>query len=108
MRRERRRSWVLHEMLTGKLPFTAAGGMSVQWHHVQTPQPHDLLLSTLSAYLEAVGGHATVIVRFHYRKLIVGLSDKDVVHIVTIKTGGGDPAELVRQEVEDFRLGAVP
>lgn len=28
---------VLHEMLTGKLPFTAAGGMSVQWHHVHTP-----------------------------------------------------------------------
>jgi DNA-binding XRE family transcriptional regulator len=27
-------------------------------------QPHDLLLSTLAAYLEAVGGHATVIVRF--------------------------------------------
>src|ERR1035438_5647770 len=24
-------------------------------------QPHDLLLSTLNAYLEAVGGHATVI-----------------------------------------------
>src|SRR6266487_355922 len=28
---------VLHEMLTGKLPFTATGGMSVQWHHVHTP-----------------------------------------------------------------------
>jgi serine/threonine protein kinase len=28
---------VLHEILTGKLPFTAAGGMSVQWHHVHTP-----------------------------------------------------------------------
>ena len=27
-------------------------------------QPHDLLLSTLNAYLEAVGGHATMIVRF--------------------------------------------
>ena len=27
-------------------------------------QPHDLLLSTLNAYLEAVGGHASVIVRF--------------------------------------------
>ena len=26
-------------------------------------QPHDLLLSTLNAYLEAVGGHASVIVR---------------------------------------------
>ncbi|MGH3225817.1 MAG: helix-turn-helix domain-containing protein [Streptosporangiaceae bacterium] len=27
-------------------------------------QPHDLLLSTLNGYLEAVGGHAIVIVRF--------------------------------------------
>ena len=27
-------------------------------------QPHDMLLSTLNAYLEAVGGHATVIVTF--------------------------------------------
>jgi DNA-binding transcriptional regulator YiaG len=27
-------------------------------------QPHDLLLSTLNAYLQAVGGHASVIVRF--------------------------------------------
>jgi DNA-binding transcriptional regulator YiaG len=27
-------------------------------------QPHDLLLSTLNAYLEAVGGHARVIVEF--------------------------------------------
>lgn len=27
-------------------------------------QPHDMLLSTLNAYLEAVGGHATVIVHF--------------------------------------------
>jgi DNA-binding transcriptional regulator YiaG len=27
-------------------------------------QPHDLLLSTLNAYLEAVGGHARVIVQF--------------------------------------------
>jgi len=25
--------------------------------------------------------------------------------MVTIKTGGGDPAELVRQKIEDFRLG---
>jgi len=25
--------------------------------------------------------------------------------MVRIKTGGGDPAELVRQKIEDFRLG---
>jgi ribosome-binding protein aMBF1 (putative translation factor) len=27
-------------------------------------QPHDLLLSTLNAYLQAVGGHARVVVQF--------------------------------------------
>ena len=41
----------------------------------------------------------------HYSKLIVGLTDEDVVQMVRIKTGGGDPAELVRQKIEDFRLG---
>ena len=30
---------VLHEMLTGQLPFTPADGVSVQWHHVHTPPP---------------------------------------------------------------------
>jgi hypothetical protein len=34
----------------------------------------------------------------HYSKLIVGLSDEDVVQMVRTKTGGGDPAELVRQK----------
>jgi hypothetical protein len=43
--------------------------------------------------------------RVHYSKLIVGLSDVDVVQMVRIRTGGGDPAELVRQKIEDFRLG---
>lgn len=28
-------------------------------------QPHDMLLSTLNAYLQAIGGHARVIVEFH-------------------------------------------
>lgn len=41
----------------------------------------------------------------HYGKLIVGVSDEDVVQMGTIKTGGGDPAGLVRQKIEDFRLG---
>ena len=27
-------------------------------------QPHDMLLSTLNAYLEAIGGHATLVVHF--------------------------------------------
>ena len=30
---------VLHEMLTGQLPFTPSDGISVQWHHVHTPPP---------------------------------------------------------------------
>jgi tetratricopeptide (TPR) repeat protein len=30
---------VLHEMLTGQLPFTPSDGVSVQWHHVHTPPP---------------------------------------------------------------------
>ena len=41
----------------------------------------------------------------HYSKLIVGLSDEDVVQMVRTKMSGGDPAELVRQKIEDFRLG---
>jgi hypothetical protein len=35
----------------------------------------------------------------------VGLSDDDVVQMVRTKVSGGDPAELVRQKIEDFRLG---
>ncbi len=30
----------------------------------RTEQPHDLLLSTLGAYLKAIGGHARIIVEF--------------------------------------------
>lgn len=30
---------VLYEILTGQLPFTPSGGVSVQWHHVHTPPP---------------------------------------------------------------------
>jgi hypothetical protein len=40
-----------------------------------------------------------------HSKLIVGLSDEDVVQMVRTRMGGGDPAELVRQKIEDFRLG---
>ncbi len=40
-----------------------------------------------------------------HSKLIVGLSDEDVVQMVRTKMAGGDPAELVRQKIEDFRLG---
>ena len=40
-----------------------------------------------------------------HSKLIVGLSDEDVIQMVRTKVSGGDPAELVRQKIEDFRLG---
>jgi hypothetical protein len=38
-------------------------------------------------------------------KLIIDLDDADVKQMIRIKLAGGDPAELVRQRIEDFRLG---
>ena len=38
-------------------------------------------------------------------KLIVGLDDDDVRQMLATRLAGGDPAELVRQKIEDFRLG---
>ncbi len=40
-----------------------------------------------------------------HSKLIVGLSDDDVIQMVRTRMAGNDPAELVRQKIEDFRLG---
>jgi hypothetical protein len=37
-------------------------------------------------------------------KLIVGLGDDDVTQMVRTKMAGNDPAELIRQKIEDFRL----
>ena len=39
-----------------------------------------------------------------HNKLIIGLDDEDVRHMITTKVAGGDAAELVRQKIEDFRL----
>jgi hypothetical protein len=39
-----------------------------------------------------------------HSKLIVGLSDDDVIQMVRTKIAGGDPTELIRQKIEDFRL----
>ena len=39
-----------------------------------------------------------------HNKLIIGLDDDDIRQMVTTKTAGGDPAELIRQKIEDFRL----
>lgn len=40
-----------------------------------------------------------------HNKLIVGIHDEDVRQMVETKLSGNDPAELVRQKIEDFRLG---
>lgn len=40
-----------------------------------------------------------------HNKLIVTIHDDDVRQMVDTKLAGDDPAELVRQKIEDFRLG---
>ena len=40
-----------------------------------------------------------------HNKLIVTIQDEDVHQMVETKLAGNDPAELVRQKIEDFRLG---
>ena len=46
---------VLHELLTGQLPFTATGGMSVQWHHVHTsPAPLRTIRPDIPESVEAL------------------------------------------------------
>jgi hypothetical protein len=39
-----------------------------------------------------------------HNKLIIGLSEDDYRQMLLTRRAGGDPAELVRQRVEDFRL----
>jgi hypothetical protein len=36
-------------------------------------------------------------------KMILVLSDSDVLQMLTMKEAGGDPATLIRQKIEDFR-----
>jgi len=40
-----------------------------------------------------------------HNKLIVGLDDDDVRQMLVTKMADDDPAELIRQKIEDFRLG---
>lgn len=40
-----------------------------------------------------------------HNKLIVGIHDEDIAQMVETRLAGNDPAELVRQKIEDFRLG---
>jgi DNA-binding transcriptional regulator YiaG len=55
-------------------------------------QPHDLLLSTLNAYLQAVGGHARVIVQFaDGHEVDLDLSSLTATHAeleLTVRTPG--------------------
>jgi hypothetical protein len=40
-----------------------------------------------------------------HRKLIVVVNDKDVFQMLTSNGAGNDPASVIRQKIEDFRLG---
>ena len=40
-----------------------------------------------------------------HNKLVIGLDDDDVQQMLVTKMADGDPAELIRQKIEDFRLG---
>lgn len=40
-----------------------------------------------------------------HNKMIVVLHDRDIIQMLTDKSYGNDPSELVRQKIEDFRLG---
>jgi hypothetical protein len=39
-----------------------------------------------------------------HNKMIIGLDDEDIRQMVETKAAGNDPAELIRQKIEDFRL----
>jgi hypothetical protein len=40
-----------------------------------------------------------------HRKLIIVLNDADLLQMLAMRERGEEPAELIRQKVEDFRLG---
>lgn len=40
-----------------------------------------------------------------HNKLVVGIHDDDIRQMIETKMAGNDPAELIRQKIEDFRLG---
>jgi hypothetical protein len=40
-----------------------------------------------------------------YRKMILMLDDNDLRQMIQIRGSDGDPADLIRQKIEDFRLG---
>jgi hypothetical protein len=40
-----------------------------------------------------------------YRKLILFLNDDDLIQMLTLKKNDQEPEQVIRQKVEDFRLG---
>lgn len=40
-----------------------------------------------------------------HNKMIITLNDSDVLQMLESKKMGADPEDLVRQKIEDFRLG---
>jgi hypothetical protein len=38
-------------------------------------------------------------------KMIITLNDDDLLHMLENTKSGADPEDLVRQKIEDFRLG---
>ena len=70
--------------------------------------PHGTGLFALVLARTELDATATWICReqwVQHNKLIIGINDDDVRQMVESKIAGKDPAELVRQKIEDFRLG---
>jgi hypothetical protein len=70
--------------------------------------PHGTGLFALVIARTELDATATWICReqwVQHNKLIIGINDDDVRQMVENKLAGKDPAELVRQKIEDFRLG---
>ena len=69
--------------------------------------PHGTGLFALVLARTELDATATWICReqwVQHNKLIIGINDDDVRQMVASKIAGKDPAELVRQKIEDFRL----
>lgn len=70
--------------------------------------PHGTGLFALILARTELNATATWVCReqwIQHNKLIIALDDDDVRQMVESKIAGKDPAELVRQKIEDFRLG---
>jgi hypothetical protein len=88
---------VLHEMLTGQLPFTPADGVSVQWHHVHTPPPP----------VRAIRSDVPAPIETLILKLLAKSPDErpgpDEVYDALLPYAGTDTAGFVRSELDPTR-----